>query len=60
MTSSDSGSLVIVCLSANGNPEPPIVPRIFCALTSLRHLGHGILPIRIVYNVQEEKLHRVN
>ena len=33
MTSSDSGSLVIVCLSANGNPEPPIVQRIFWALT---------------------------
>ena len=33
VTSSDSGSLVIVCLSANGNPEPPIVQRIFWALT---------------------------
>ena len=33
VTSSDSGSLVIDCLSANGNPEPPVVQRIFWALT---------------------------
>ena len=33
VTSSDSGSLVIDCLSANGSPEPPIVQRIFWALT---------------------------
>ena len=33
VTSSDSGSLVIDCLSANGNPEPPIIQRIFWALT---------------------------
>ena len=33
VTSSDSGSLVIDCLSANGNPEPPIAQRIFWALT---------------------------
>ena len=33
VTSSDSGSLVIDCLSANGNPDPPILQRIFWALT---------------------------
>lgn len=33
VTSSDSGSLVIDCLSANGNPEPPIAQRIFWALS---------------------------
>ena len=33
VTSSDSGSLVIDCLSANGSPEPPIMQRIFWALT---------------------------
>ncbi|XP_066928343.1 probable glycine betaine transporter isoform X2 [Clytia hemisphaerica] len=33
VTSSDSGSLVIDCLSANGNPEPPVMQRIFWALT---------------------------
>lgn len=33
VTSSDSGSLVIDCLSANGNPDPPIAQRIFWALT---------------------------
>ena len=32
-TSSDSGSLVIDCLSANGHPDPPILQRIFWALT---------------------------
>jgi len=33
VTSSDSGSLVIDCLSANGNPDPPIAQRVFWALT---------------------------
>ena len=33
VTSSDSGSLVIDCLSANGNPDPPIAQRIFWAFT---------------------------
>ena len=33
ITSSDSGSLVIDCLSANGNPDPPVLQRIFWALT---------------------------
>lgn len=33
VTSSDSGSLVIDCLSANGSPDPPISQRIFWALT---------------------------
>ncbi len=33
ITSSDSGSLVIDCLSANGNPDPPISQRIFWAFT---------------------------
>lgn len=33
VTSSDSGSLVIDCLSANGNPEPPVAQRIFWALS---------------------------
>ena len=33
VTSSDSGSLVIDCLSANGIPEPPAVQRVFWALT---------------------------
>lgn len=33
VTSSDSGSLIIDCLSANGSPDPPVVQRIFWALT---------------------------
>lgn len=33
VTSSDSGSLVIDCLSANGDPEPPVIQRIFWAMT---------------------------
>ena len=33
VTSSDSGSLVIDCLSANGDAEPPVIQRIFWALT---------------------------
>ena len=33
VTSSDSGSLVIDCLSANGIPEPPTIQRVFWALT---------------------------
>ena len=33
VTSSDSGSLVIDCLSANGSPDPPITQRVFWALT---------------------------
>ena len=33
VTSSDSGSLVIDCLSANGSPDPPIAQRVFWALT---------------------------
>ena len=33
VTSSDSGSLVIDCLSANGDPHPPVIQRIFWALT---------------------------
>ena len=33
VTSSDSGSLIIDCLSANGNPDPPIAQRIFWAFT---------------------------
>lgn len=33
VTSSDSGSLVIDCLSANGSPEPPVAQRVFWALT---------------------------
>ena len=33
VTSSDSGSLVIDCLSANGDPEPPVIQRVFWALT---------------------------
>ena len=33
VTSSDSGSLIIDCLSANGDPDPPVVQRIFWALT---------------------------
>ncbi len=33
VTSSDSGSLVIDCLSANGHPDPPILQRIFWAVT---------------------------
>jgi hypothetical protein len=32
VTSSDSGSLVIDCLSANGDPDPPRVQRVFWAL----------------------------
>ena len=33
VTSSDSGSLVIDCLTANGNPHPPILQRIFWSAT---------------------------
>ncbi|XP_065670241.1 trimethylamine transporter [Hydra vulgaris] len=33
ITSSDSGSLVIDCLSANGNPDPPILQRVFWSFT---------------------------
>ena len=32
VTSSDSGSLVIDCLSSNGDPEPPTIQRIFWAV----------------------------
>ena len=31
VTSSDSGSLVIDCLSANGDPDPPRIQRVFWA-----------------------------
>jgi hypothetical protein len=33
VTSSDSGSLVIDSLSANGHPDPPVLQRVFWALT---------------------------
>ena len=33
VTSSDSGSLVIDCISSNGDPNPPIAQRIFWAFT---------------------------
>lgn len=33
VTSSDSGSLVIDCLTANGNPHPPVLQRIFWSST---------------------------
>ncbi|CAD7696045.1 unnamed protein product [Ostreobium quekettii] len=33
VTSSDSGSLVIDCITANGNPNPPVLQRVFWALT---------------------------
>lgn len=33
VTSSDSGSLVIDCLSANGSHNPPVIQRIFWAVT---------------------------
>ena len=33
VTSSDSGSLVIDCLSANDDPDPPVPQRVFWALT---------------------------
>eukprot|EP00095_Tigriopus_kingsejongensis_P000207 maker-scaffold41_size498431-snap-gene-3.31 protein:Tk00207 transcript:maker-scaffold41_size498431-snap-gene-3.31-mRNA-1 annotation:"glycine betaine transporter -like" len=32
VTSSDSGSLVIDCLSSNGDPDPPTIQRVFWAL----------------------------
>ncbi len=32
VTSSDSGSLVIDCLSSNGDPDPPRLQRVFWAL----------------------------
>ena len=32
ITSSDSGSLVIDCLSSNGDPDPPSIQRVFWAL----------------------------
>ena len=33
VTSSDSGSLVIDCLTANGDPDPPAIQRVFWAFT---------------------------
>ena len=33
VTSSDSGSLVIDCLTSNGNPSPPVFQRIFWSCT---------------------------
>ena len=33
VTSADSGSLIIDCLASNGDPDPPIVQRIFWAAT---------------------------
>eukprot|EP00892_Ulva_mutabilis_P009685 jgi/Ulvmu1/7089/UM033_0150.1 len=33
VTSSDSGSLVIDCLTANGNPHPPVLQRVFWSVT---------------------------
>ena len=33
VTSSDSGSLVIDCLTANGNPHPPVIQRVFWSVT---------------------------
>ena len=33
VTSSDGGSLVIDCLSANGNSDPPVLQRVFWAVT---------------------------
>lgn len=33
VTSSDSGSLVIDCLTSNGNPAPPVFQRIFWSCT---------------------------
>lgn len=33
VTSSDSGSLVIDCLTANGNPHPPVIQRVFWSFT---------------------------
>ncbi|CAB4067709.1 unnamed protein product [Lepeophtheirus salmonis] len=33
VTSSDSGSLVIDCLSSNGDPDPPKIQRLFWAIT---------------------------
>ncbi|XP_028401314.1 uncharacterized protein LOC114524439 [Dendronephthya gigantea] len=33
VTSSDSGSLVIDCLSANGSDNPPVIQRVFWAVT---------------------------
>lgn len=47
VTSSDSGSLVIDCLSANGDPKPPVLQRVFWALTegatatALLYVGGG-------------------
>merc|ERR1719322_1897890 len=32
VTSSDSGSLVIDCLSSNGDPDPPAIQRVFWAM----------------------------
>jgi hypothetical protein len=33
VTSSDSGSLVIDCITSNGNPHPPLLQRIFWSVT---------------------------
>ena len=32
VTSSDSGSLVIDCLTSNGDPDPPKIQRVFWAM----------------------------
>ena len=33
VTSSDSGSLVVDCVTSNGNPSPPVLQRIFWQAT---------------------------
>ena len=65
VTSSDSGSLVIDCLAANGSPEPPVLQRIFWAFTegnlvffTLLHLYNNIsmsfvLLVYIIMNFNE-------
>lgn len=43
VTSSDSASLVIDCLTANGDPDPPYVQRVFWSLTE------GAVAITLLY-----------
>ena len=60
VTSSDSGSLVIDCLSSNGDPEPPTLQRIFWAVlegataTALLKAGgtNGLVALQVCKNCQ--------
>ena len=58
VTSSDSGSLVIDCLSSNGDPDPPAIQRVFWAFmegataTALLVAGgkDGLIALQVWYS----------